>query len=333
MLKRLCFDYANSNVAKIRLYPDTNATFPLNIRITSATWWINDKYDKTLLDKYNNIAYIGDSWGEYYNRATSRELSRLTGKTVVDYSKGGHTCKYAQAWFDEYIIKNKHDCVIIEYFTNDFNSISDVNWSLECNTPSGESIQMKLNSLNEYKTIMNELIEKSIENGIQPIVILPHSTNSGSQAQAFGRYTIDIFEGVSVLNEDINVNTLASNSVTTSIIKGKETGVNKPLKILTTEVSSSVHQGIVIDTDQNITGGSLIEFNNNGNKKASINSFGAFVGDSIILPRQQYSVPINSFNRGRLFIANHLGGDDLRIVIQLSDGSYVQKRIVLEDIT
>ncbi|MGE2624092.1 hypothetical protein ACQH8C_23345, partial [Escherichia coli] len=133
ILQRVTLDYEIGDDIKVKIY-DVNAsgTSVNSLRIGNTSLFINEIKKDKLIDKNETIVYIGDSWGEYHNKATTRELKRLMiaeggNPTVLDFSKGGHTSTYALAWFEEYVIKNKPDTVIIEYFTNDFNSIGGTN--------------------------------------------------------------------------------------------------------------------------------------------------------------------------------------------------------------
>src|SRR5699024_11053887 len=120
------FDYENVDLAKVKIIAQGSQA----VRIGLTTWWRNEKFqDEQLIKPSDKVVYLGDSWGEFHNEATIRELERLmnvdSGKPIVlNYSKGGHTSTYARVWFDEYVIAKNPDKVIIEYFTNDFNSIN-----------------------------------------------------------------------------------------------------------------------------------------------------------------------------------------------------------------
>src|SRR5699024_10311436 len=117
----------NAENARLSIYTSPTTGFS-SIQIGRTTWYEVNETAQQILPPHSRLVYLGDSWGEYHNRAVSRELSRLltgdSGTTVEVFndSVGGMTSKWGMAWFEEYVIKNRPTHVIIEFFTNDLNS-------------------------------------------------------------------------------------------------------------------------------------------------------------------------------------------------------------------
>lgn len=345
-VERVIFDYDGASVGKIKIvgngpYNATGSRQAIYIGLT--TWWINEKFqDKQLIDPDDKIVFIGDSWGEYHNKATTRELERLMiadggTPTVLDYSKGGHTSTYARVWFDEYVIKNKPNKVIIEYFTNDFNSIGN-NTDYVFVNPNGQEQDMKINSLDEYVDNIEYMVERAIENGIQPIVIMPASTSSELQTQKFAGYAVQLWLGNSTMNKNPSFDSISSGNVTTSKIESTVgiSATSGSLPLVSKQVSSSVRKGVVSDTDTGakITNGDIHGFYNNGERVAGVRHNGVLQVHYLQLGEGVGGSVANEDNRGNLVLFNGASSnfeDELRIVIKRSDGTYVTKKIQLID--
>jgi hypothetical protein len=84
------------------------------------------------------------------------------------------------------------DVVIIEYFTNDFNSLNGAVVLPTFTAPDGTQQDMNITSLIQYQKNIQFMIDKAIENGIQPIVVMPASTDSNSQSQTAANYNNDL---------------------------------------------------------------------------------------------------------------------------------------------
>lgn len=345
-VERVVFEYDGVSVGKIKIvgngpYNATGSRQAIHIGLT--TWWINEKFqDKQLIDQDDKVVFMGDSWGEYHNKATTRELERLMiadggTPTILNYSKGGHTSTYARVWFDEYVIKNKPHKVIIEYFTNDFNSIGK-NTDYVFINPNGQEQDMKINSLDEYVDNINYMVERAIENGIQPIVIMPASTNSELQTQKFADYAVQLWLGKSTMNKNPSFDSISSENVTTSKIESTVgiSATSGSLPLVSKQVSSSVRKGVVSDTDTGakITNGDIHGFYNNGERVAGVRHNGVLQVPYLKLGENDSGSAANEDNRGNLLLFNGVSSnyeDELRIVIKRSDGTYVTKKIQLID--
>ena len=341
-IKRIVFPFEYADKGKIKIYSTTST--PTRVRIGRTTWFKNEKYSKEkLINPSDKIVYMGDSWGEFHNKATTRELEKLMSSEggqpeVLNFSKGGHTSKYAKDWFIEYVINNRPDKVIIEYFTNDFNSIRGTV------LPSFDSVEgtkkdMNIANLKEYIDTIMWMVDKAIEYGIQPIVIMPASTNSESQTQTFANNNNDIWNGKSINNEEPYFKSVSTNSVTSdSVVSKQSTGIGSgTIKLSSKEINSSARKGIMSDSDtgSNLTGGDIHGFYNNGVKKASVRHDGTIEGTSTKYTPQGYTYGNSENTRGSIYILNNAATnntDELRIVIKQSDGTYIQKKIQLLDI-
>lgn len=345
-VERVIFDFDGVSVGKIKIVgngPYNGAGSTQGIQIGLTTWWINEKFqDKQLIGPEDKVVFMGDSWGEFHNRATTRELERLMiadggTPTILNYSKGGHTSTYARLWFDEYVIKNKPSKVVIEYFTNDFNSIGGIDVGTFTN-PSGEQQDMNISSLNEYINNIEYMVNRAIENGIQPIVIMPASTNSESQAQSFAYYAIQLWLGNSTMNKNPSFDSISSESVRTSKIESNAgpSPSSGSLPLVSKQINSSVRKGVISDTGTGakITNGDIHGFYNNGERVAGVRYNGNLQVRNLQLKDEQYSLVSNEDNRGILFLYNGTSSyneDELRIVLKRSDGTYVTKKIQLID--
>jgi hypothetical protein len=333
-VERLTLPFEYANTGKIRI--SALGGFPQNIRIGRTTWFVNEKYSKSkLIQPSSKLAYIGDSWGVFHNKATTRELLRLMtadggSPTVQDYSKSGATSTYAKAWFDTYIIANKPDVVIIEYFTNDFNSINGADVGTFTN-PEGVQQDMNITSLTQYISNIQYMIDRAIEFGIQPIVIMPSSTNSVSQVLTSANNTNDIWNGLKISTDTPYFQSVTAGKVISNVIEPNGT---VDMVIKGRSINSSVRKGVVIDSDTNLTGGRIVDFSNNGVSKAGIRHDGAAELTAVKAFPQSGSFANNANNRGCIYLLNSSltsNVDELRVVIQLADGSYVQKKIQLVD--
>ena len=345
-VERVIFDYDGVSLGKIKIVgngPYNAVGDRQAIRIGLTTWWINEKFqDEQLIIPDDKVVFMGDSWGDFHNRAATRELERLMiedggNPTILNYSKGGHTSTYARVWFDEYVLKNKPSKVVIEYFTNDFNSIGGIDVGT-FTSPSGKQQNMNISSLNEYVNNIEYMVERAIENGIQPIVIMPASTNSEGQAQSFANRAVQLWLGSSTMNKNPSFDSISSENVTTSKIESTVgvSAASGSLPLLSKQVSSSIRKGVVSDTDTGakITNGDIHGFYNNGERVAGVRHDGTLQARRLQLRDELYSIVANEENRGSFFLYNGALSnyeDELRIIVKLSDGTYGTKKIQLID--
>ncbi len=341
-IKRIVFPFEYADKGKIKIY--STASAPTRVRIGRTTWFKNEKYSKEkLINPSDKIVYMGDSWGEFHNKATTRELEKLMiseggQPEILNFSKGGHTSKYAKDWFIERVINNRPDKVIIEYFTNDFNSIRGTVLP-SFDSVDGTKKDMNIANLKEYVDTIMWMVDKAIEYGIQPIVIMPASTNSESQTQTFANNNNDIWNGKTITTEEpIFKNVTANTIVSENMISNQSTGIGSgTVKIVSKEINSSARKGILSDsgTGNNLTGGDIHGFYNNGVKKASVRHDGTIESPSTKYAPQSSTYGNNENTRGSIYIINNVATnntDELRIVIKQSDGTYIQKKIQLLDI-
>jgi hypothetical protein len=342
---RVIFEYEGVQKGKIRIIangPFNSDTQDIYIGLT--TWWINGKfqYDK-LINPSDKVIYIGDSWGVNQNQATTRELTRLMQAdggtpTVLNYSRGGHSSDYAKEGFIQYVVNNKPDKVIIEYFTNDFNSIGGTNLGTFTATD-GTQKDMNIASLSEYTQNIQWMIDKAIENGIQPIIIMPASPNTDTQAQTFANNSVQIWLGLSTTNQNPTFKSVIIDTTTTSTVTSKDSsGVGiGTLPLVSKEINSASRKGIMSDTNTGapITGGDIHGFYNNGTQKASVKFDGTFYGKQVqMIPITNYNdIPLNATGRGTIYYVdesvNYGGGDAYYVVIKDNTGAYVRKKLSL----
>jgi hypothetical protein len=339
-VNRLTFDYEGVQLGKIKftlqgasgLFASGNQA----VYIGLTTWWKNEKFQEGSLIKANDkVVYIGDSWGTYHNKATTRELTRLMqsyggNPTILDYSKAGHSSEYARAWFEEYVIANKPDKVVIEYFTNDFNSIrsgTDLGVFIK---PDGTSQNMSISSLTEYVDNINYMIKKAIENGIQPIIIMPASTNSETQAQTFADYSTQIWLGKSIVVENPSFKNANIEKVLTSLIEsvGTSSVGSNLIKLLSKETNSSARKGVMSDSNVNLTGGDIHGFYNNGARKSGVRHDGTLDSPFVQLQPQSSNIGATSNSRGVIYVKDDPSLDDSAyIILQKADGTYARFKL------
>ncbi|WP_212934960.1 hypothetical protein [Bacillus hominis] len=337
VLQRVTLDFNPGDDIKVKVY-DVNASGSSvnSLRIGNTTMYINETKKDKLINANDKLVYIGDSWGVYHNKATTREITRLMkadggNPTVLDFSKGGHTSTYALSWFQEYVINNKPDTVVIEYFTNDFNSIGGTNVGT-FTAPDGTQKDMNISSLSQYASNINKMIELAITNGIQPIIVMPTSTDSISRTQSVSNLTKDLWLGVS--QEKKKISTLEVE--TTTIRQSGSSSVGNKLQIIATEVNSATREGFVIDSSENLTNAYISVWKNNGVKKSGMRHDGTMDINQVKQSPFYGTQAATGANRGLIYHFDGQGGttkqdDELRIVIQKADGTFVTKKIQLID--
>lgn len=290
----------------------------------------NENNNDSVINKNDKIVYIGDSWGVFHNNATVRELERLIGKSIINYSKGGHSTEYAKAWIEE-VIKENPSKVIIEYFTNDFNSIGGTDLGTFVK-PDGTSASLNISTKEQYVSNIEYICEQLIENGIQPIVCMVCTPNTLNQAQDFTNIGNNIFNGGS--NKSNKYNSFEVNK-----IQQLERNTLNPLEIDSYETNSATRKGVKIGSgDINCTNGNVATFENNGVEVASIGYDGAFNGTRVKMKAvtNYNDIPNVEEGRGTIYFVDESvhygGGDNFYVVIKNLDGSYSRKKILLGDV-
>lgn len=333
-VERIVFPYEYAKAGKLKIKA-AGPTFPQNIYVGNTTWFLSEKFSlERLIQPNDKVVYMGDSWGEFHNKATTRELTRLMQAdggtpTVLNYSKGGHSSDYAREWFEEYVLANKPDVVIIEYFTNDFNSIGGINLGTFTN-PSGQQQDMNIASMSEYVANMRFMIDLAIENGIRPVVILPASTNSISQTQAFADKGATLYLGTKITNDKPYFAEASTSKLITDLIESLSSTVGKPIVIKSKETNSSQRVGVVSDSSTALTAANIHTFMNNGVEKASVKHDGGFKGLLFQFDRLANSPVLNEGNYGKLFLLNNASTsntDQLMMIVKDAAGTLMYKKI------
>jgi len=335
IVKRIVLKLENAENVKVKIYdPLSNLSNVNQLYIGNTSYFLNEFYPENILNENSKIIYMGDSWGTYHNQATTREIKRLIdlkqGKgEVLNFSRAGHTSNYALDGFKKYVVDNKPDSVIIEYFCNDFATINGANLGTFISTD-GTPKNMNVTSLEQYVSNIEKMISMSIENGIQPIIIMPSVTDSMSRNQDFSNKASSIWLGESVKLNEIDLPEIK----TKKIIQNGSTTYGNALEILTTEENASARIGFKTNTDKNITGGYLESTFNNGTKKGGIMHDGRMVYPSLQMTPEYGTRTPNVGNRSLIYAFDGQPDnvdDQLRVVIRKSDGSFVTKKIQLID--
>ncbi|MGR2935316.1 phage tail protein [Vibrio vulnificus] len=149
-----------------------------------------------LIDRDSRVVTLGDSWFEWYDGGFARRLqSRMlndggTGK-VINHAKGGMTTKWALAWFNEYVVKERPDVVVFNFFTNDFLDLKDATFT----DPLGNEHLLTVQDEKIWEQNIYKLCALAIENGIRPVVIKPCGTASVGQNQGHGNHATLLNKG------------------------------------------------------------------------------------------------------------------------------------------
>lgn len=335
ILQRVTLDVDTADNIKVKVYDVAASGTNINqLFIGNTTYFLNGFVPERVIDKDAKVVYIGDSWGTYHNQATTRELQRLIqtdgGKgQVLNYSRAGHTSNYALEGFEEYVIKNKPDVVIIEYFCNDFATINGTNLGT-FTAVDGSQKNMNVSSIGQYVANIEKMIAMAIDNGIQPVVIMPSVTDSMSRTQDFSNKASGIWLGESEKLDAIDLPEIK----TRKLIQNGSTTYGNAFEILTTEENAGARVGFKTNTDKAITGGYLEGTYNNGVRKGGIMHDGRLVYPSLqTIPEYGTRTP-NAANRGLIYSFDGQpdnADDQLRVVIRKADGTFVTKKIQLLD--
>lgn len=335
VLKRVTLDVDTAENIKVKVYDVAASASNINqLFIGNTTYFVNELVPTAVINKDAKVVYIGDSWGTYHNAATVRELQRLmaadggTGQ-VLNYSRAGHTSNYALDGFEEYVLNNKPDAVVIEYYCNDFASIEGADLGT-FTAVDGTQKNMNVTSIGQYVANIEKMIAMALENGIQPIVIMPSVTESMSRTQDFANKASAIWLGDSEGIDEIDLPEIN----TRRIIQNGTTTYGNALEIVTIEENAADRIGLKTDTSTAITGGYLESTYNNGARVGGIKHDGRLVYPSMQMTPEYGTQTPNSANRGLIyhFDGQPDGADDhLRVVIRKADGTFVTKKIQLID--
>jgi|GEM_PF-6237252 len=335
ILHRVILEVDTTDNIKVKVYDVTASGTNVNqLFIGNTTYFLNEFAPDEIINKDSKIVYIGDSWGTYHNKATTRELLRLMqaggGKgQVLNYSRAGHTSNYALEGFSEYVLKNKPDAVVIEYFCNDFATISGTNLGT-FTAVDGSQKNMNVTSIGQYVANIEKMIAMAIDNGIQPIIIMPSVTDSVSRTQDFSNKASSIWLGESEKLDTIDLPEIKARK----LIQNGSTTYGNAFEILTTEENAGARVGFKTNTDKAITGGYLEGTYNNGVRKGGVMHDGRLVYPSLQTSPEYGTRTPNATNRGLIYSFDGQpdnADDQLRVVIRKSDGTYVTKKIQLID--
>lgn len=205
---RFIFEYANYSKGKILIKAGVGTT----IRIGRTVWWDTVGKSETLITaSASKIAYMGDSWGTYHNAANPNEILRLhklvnPSATLLNQSQGGMTTQYAVAWID-YVLAQKPDVVIIEYFTNDSNCINGASTGMSFFDPDGNT-QNTFVTRADYFNNLAILASKCIEAKVQPIFIMPAVLESQLQTQYHSILAKDVGRGASLIPQQLKLQSI-----------------------------------------------------------------------------------------------------------------------------
>lgn len=179
----------------VRLEAVAVSNYAFFIRLMDTKAWLSESGDSPLVGKNSKVVTMGDSWFAYYGTtdgAVSTGLGAFSQRLqdrmradsgtgiVKNKSRGGMTTEWALAWFDTYVLPEKPDQVIFNFFTNDANTTSATATFVD---PTGATVNNRITDSNHWRANIAKLAAKCERAGIQPIFILPSGTASTSQAQ------------------------------------------------------------------------------------------------------------------------------------------------------
>ena len=339
ILQRVTLDFEYGETLKVKVFDAGASGGNVNsLRIGNTTFWLNRSIlPAELISPNDKVVYIGDSWGVYHTAATTRELTRLMTAdggtpTVLNYSRGGHSTNYALDGFEEYVVANHPDKVIIEYYCNDFASIGGTNLGT-FTAVDGTQKSLNVTTLTQYLENMNKMVEIAIQNGIQPIIIMASVTDAITRTQEFSDIISSIWLGDTLNKPSIETNEM----LVKTIQQSGSTSYGNRLEIIGTEENALDRQGVVTDTSAAITAGNIATYKNNGVTKAGVGYDGTFKGPQVkMTPITNYNdVPLSEDGRGTIYFVdtavNYGGGDEFYVVIKNSVGAYVRKKLSLID--
>jgi hypothetical protein len=182
-LERIAVRFANATTGTIRYtFPEGDGGQTQKYRIGTTTWWeLPSDIPESIFYDGARVAYVGDSWGTFYSGLAPATLATHVaagGGTLVNVSEAGQTAQWARDNFQTLVLDNSPDVAVFEFFTNDRNQLTFAN-------------------IATWVTNIWWLIEQSLQNGIQPVIVMPAATASVAQAQEHLRMAAMLAEGFS----------------------------------------------------------------------------------------------------------------------------------------
>lgn len=174
-LDRLCFDFENAKTGKVVIYYNKMRKNNEKIIISDSTWWINEyNHEDKLIPNYNIVSQLFDSWGEFHEGESGKEMSRIineaNGLTIPYYntSKGSQTSAWGRSWWYEHVFSKRPNIMITDFGINDCNSID---YNLPNTVKGSDGLEYNNKITKEiYKQNLNDIFTMCINNNIQPIM-------------------------------------------------------------------------------------------------------------------------------------------------------------------
>ena len=174
-LDRLCFDFENAQKGKVVVYYNKMRINNERIIISDSTWWINEyNHPDKLIPNYNIVSQLFDSWGEFHEGESGKEMSRIineaNGLTIPYYntSKGSQTSAWGRSWWYEHVYSKRPNIMITDFGINDCNSTGTDLIPATVQGSDGLEYNNKITKA-IYKENMNAIYQLCINNSIQPI--------------------------------------------------------------------------------------------------------------------------------------------------------------------
>lgn len=172
-------DFADATSLKIEIYLKNqagNAGNGSGYSLSSIYFWETQRNHKdSLFPKGAVVGQMFDSWGEYFDGTSGKELSRLinvkTGVTVpyTNHSLGGQTSAWGKAWFYENVQKYNPVIGIVDFGINDANSAETTGFDETVAGPDGTLYNNIINT-DEYAQNMQIIADEAKANGIQIVM-------------------------------------------------------------------------------------------------------------------------------------------------------------------
>lgn len=236
---------------------------------------------------------LGDSWSVFNSNAFATELNRLVqlespNASFTTVGKGGMTSEWGKYWIDSLVINRtvKPDYCIVEFFTNDNNSLgsSATSWNFSSTDPYGAGTDKfgAITNAAHYIANLDTIVTKLINAGITPILWMGGHTGSygqtstaytnlqangygaGEKYYSLGAYGSTPFAEVSTQNSDsISVRSIRNDSITTKRIRGFSSGSGvAALQIDANDTNAGNAQSVLIKGGNNKTGGNAFVVQN-----------------------------------------------------------------------
>lgn len=191
--------FENANTLTFSYTTGTSSPTALVINRTGVYITAMDQ-NQSVFSPTDAVAFYGDSWTQFQDghQDWSTRFKTLLGNAggdtskVFNWGRSGMTSVWGRHWLD-YLVTTalvKPTVIVIEFFTNDNNSIpyvgqsTKIDWNFDSTNPygTGTDVDGKTTAAGWLDNI-TWMINYCVENGIQPVIAMPAHTASIAQTQ------------------------------------------------------------------------------------------------------------------------------------------------------